>query len=149
MLSCEFCETFKNTFFYSDGCFWMLNILTEYIQIWSLPDTFRSSHQRCFIKKGPLKNFAKYKSQAATLLNKKLWRSCFPVNFAKLLRTSFLRNTEWLLLNILNLSILESELLNSIIILKSWTNFIKFSVLSSHRNLVWLVLPRHSSFCFF
>ena len=29
----------------------------------------------------------------ATLLEKRLWHSCFPVNFAKLLRTPFLQNT--------------------------------------------------------
>ena len=34
----------------------------------------------------------------ATLLNKRLWHGCFPVNFAKLLRTSFLQNTSGRLL---------------------------------------------------
>ena len=29
----------------------------------------------------------------ATLLKKRLWRRCFPVNFVKFLRTSFLQNT--------------------------------------------------------
>ena len=32
-------------------------------------------------------------SRAATLLKKRLWHRCFPVNFAKFLRTSFLQNT--------------------------------------------------------
>ena len=37
--------------------------------------------------------------RAATLLKKKLWHKCFPVNFAKFLRTPYLQNTsEWLLL---------------------------------------------------
>ena len=36
----------------------------------------------------------------ATLLKKRLWRRCFPVNFAKFLRTPFLHNTsQWLLLD--------------------------------------------------
>ena len=36
---------------------------------------------------------------AATLLKRRLWHRCFPVNFAKFLRTPFLQNTfGWLLL---------------------------------------------------
>ena len=31
--------------------------------------------------------------RSATLLKKRLWHSCFPVNFAKFLRTAFLQNT--------------------------------------------------------
>ena len=31
--------------------------------------------------------------RAATLLKKRLWHRCFPVNFAKFLRTSFLQST--------------------------------------------------------
>ena len=58
-----------------------------------------------FCKKGVLRNFAKFtgkhlcqslfliKLRPATLLKKKLRRKCFPVNFAKFLRTSFLQNT--------------------------------------------------------
>ena len=34
----------------------------------------------------------------ATLLKKRLWHRCFPVNFAKFLRTPFLQNTWRLLL---------------------------------------------------
>ena len=41
--------------------------------------------------------------QPATLLKERLWHSCFPVNFAKFLRTRFLQNTYgWLLLNFLS-----------------------------------------------
>ena len=37
--------------------------------------------------------------RSATLLKKGLWHRCFPVNFAKFLRTPFLENTSgWLLL---------------------------------------------------
>ena len=64
----------------------------------------RNSHRRCFIKKGVLKNFAKFTRKflcpslfynkiagLATLLKKRLWHS-FPVNFAKFLTISILEN---------------------------------------------------------
>ena len=68
----------------------------------------RSSHRRCSIKKGALRNFAKFAGKqlcqrhffnkvaglrTATLLKKSLWHSCFPVNFAKFVRTPFLQST--------------------------------------------------------
>ena len=41
----------------------------------------------------------KLQAQPATLLKKRLWRRCFPVNFAKFLRTPFLtEHRRWLLL---------------------------------------------------
>ena len=46
----------------------------------------RSSHRRCSTKKVFLE-------KATTLLKKSLWLRCFPVNFAKFLRTPFLQNT--------------------------------------------------------
>ena len=50
---------------------------------------FRSSRPEVFCKKG----------WPATLLKKRLWRRCFPVNFAKFLRTSLLtEHLRWLLL---------------------------------------------------
>ena len=59
---------------------------------------------RGVLRKGVLKYFAKFKGKyfsynkvaglkTATLLIKWLWHRCFPMNFAKLLRTSFLQNT--------------------------------------------------------
>ena len=73
---------------------------------------FKSSHQRCSIKKGVSENFAKSTGKhlcqvlffnkvsgvrPATLLKKRLWHGCFPVNFAKFSRTPFLQNTSgWL-----------------------------------------------------
>ena len=66
----------------------------------------RSSHQRCSLKKGVLRNFAKLTGKflcqslffnkvaglrPATLLKKRLWHTCFPVNFAKFLRNLFYR----------------------------------------------------------
>ena len=68
----------------------------------------RSSHRRCSIRKGVLRNFAKFAGKhlcqglffnkvtglrLATLLNKRIWGRCFPVNFAKFLKTPFLQNT--------------------------------------------------------
>ena len=71
----------------------------------------RSSHQRCSIKKGVFRNFTKltekhlYQSlffnkglRPATLLKKRLWCRCFPVNFAKFLRNPFYKEHLWWLL---------------------------------------------------
>ena len=60
---------------------------------------FRSSH-RCSVKKGILKNFANFTGkhkcwsllQARNFIKKKLQHWCFPVKFAKILRTSILKN---------------------------------------------------------
>ena len=73
----------------------------------------RSSRPEVFCKKGVLKNFEKFTGKhlchslffnkvaglrPATLLKKKLWHRCFPVNFSKFLRTSFVReHLRWLL----------------------------------------------------
>ena len=66
-----------------------------------------------FCQKGVLRNFAKFTGKhlcqslffnkvadlrPATLLKKRLWHRCFPVNFAKFLRIPFLENTFELLL---------------------------------------------------
>ena len=66
---------------------------------------FKSSHQRCSVRKGVLRNFAKLTGKhlcqslffnkaaglrPAALLKKRLWHRCFPVNFTKFLRTTFL-----------------------------------------------------------
>ena len=74
---------------------------------------FRSSHQRCFIKIDVLKNFTKFTGKhlcqsffvnkvtglrPATLLRKRLWYRCFPANFVKFLRITFLQNTSGRLL---------------------------------------------------
>ena len=40
----------------------------------------------------------KLQARPATLLKKRFWHRCFPVNFAKFLRTPFLQNTSWRLL---------------------------------------------------
>ena len=73
----------------------------------------RSSRPEVFCRKGVLRNFAKFAGKhlyqklffnffpglrPATLLKKSLWHRCFPVNFAKFLRTPFLQNTSGRLL---------------------------------------------------
>ena len=86
---------------------------------------FRSSCLERFYKKGVLekysvlKNFTKFTGKhlcqslffnnvtgqgPPTLLKKSLWHRCFPVNFAKLLRTPiFVEHLRWLLLHVLNI----------------------------------------------
>ena len=69
---------------------------------------FRSSHRTCSVRKDVLRNFAKLLEKhlgqslflnkvaglrSVTLLKKRLWQRCFPVNFATFLRTPFLQNT--------------------------------------------------------
>ena len=69
----------------------------------------RSSHHRCSVKKGVLRNFAKFtgKHQCQSLffnkgccnfIKKRLWRRCFPGNFVKFLRTLFFQNSSGRLL---------------------------------------------------
>ena len=68
--------------------------------------TTRSSHQRCSVRKGVLRNFAKFTGkhlcqvlfshkvtgpEPAALLKKRLWHRSFPMNFAKFPRTPFHR----------------------------------------------------------
>ena len=75
--------------------------------------TKESNHRRCSARKSFLRKFAKFTGkhlcqnlffnkvagQLATLLKKRLWHSCFPVNFAEFLRTPFLtEHLRWLLL---------------------------------------------------
>ena len=110
---------------------------------------FRSSHQRCTIKKGAIKNFAKFiaknlcqslslkscRLQPATLLKNKFWHSCFPMNFVKLLRAPFLQNTSRRLL----LLIPQSQLVY--IALGCFGPYVKFCIVSSaiftRKHLCW------------
>ena len=60
--------------------------------------SLRSSHSRCFVRKGVLRNFARKHLCRVSfsinyfLLKRRLWHRCFLVNFAKFLRTPFLQN---------------------------------------------------------
>ena len=69
----------------------------------------RSSHQRCSVREGVLRNFTKFTGKhlcqslflikfPCNFIKKRLWHKCFPVNFVKFLRTAFLQNTSWRLL---------------------------------------------------
>ena len=71
------------------------------LSCWTI--TTRSSHRRCSVKKVFLK-FPKISREStharvsATLWKKRLWHSCFPVNFVKFSRSPFLQNTSGRLL---------------------------------------------------
>ena len=65
-------------------------LIPLYIQLAILS---RSSHRSCFVRKGVLRNFAKF--------TRKQSHRCFPVNFAKLLRTPFLQSASGRLLLII------------------------------------------------
>ena len=83
------------------------------------PSKGRSSRPEVFCKKGVFRKFAKFKGKhlcqrlffnkvagmrPATLLKKNLWYRCFPLNFAKFLRTPFFtEHLWWLLLKVSNL----------------------------------------------
>ena len=64
----------------------------------------KSSHRICSVRKGVLRNFAKFTgkhlchslffnkvaSKVCNFIEKRLWHRCFPVTFTKFLRTPFL-----------------------------------------------------------
>ena len=96
-------------------CFWK-NVFTILFEIMKTIQTrtvltlYISSHQMYSVRKGVLKNFAKFTGihlcqrlffykvaglRPATILKKRLWHRCFLVNFAKFLRTPFIQNTFW------------------------------------------------------
>ena len=105
-----------------EDCFWSLSFHRSHVtktfykicQFQSVLPQFRSSHQRCSMQKGVLRNFAKFTEKylcqsllfnkvaglrLPTLLKKRVWHSCFPVNFVKVLRTAFFtKHLRWLLL---------------------------------------------------
>ena len=60
------------------------------------PGTSKASSIKCrpevFYKKGVLRNFAKF---TAKHLCQSRWHRCFPVNFAKFLRTPFITENLW------------------------------------------------------
>ena len=94
---------------------WINFTLSILFYQWKTSSKHKSSHQRCSIEKGVLKNFTgKHLCQSiffnkvtglrsATLLIRRLWHRYFPMNFVKFLRTRFLQNiSERLLLQIKN-----------------------------------------------
>ena len=59
----------------------------------------KRSHHRCSTKNMFLEiSQNSQENTCATLFKKRLWRRCFPVNFAKFLRTPFLQNSSGRLL---------------------------------------------------
>ena len=91
-----------------------------FLKKWSQNHIFthcRSNRREVFCKKGALRNLAKFtgkhpcQSLSATLLKKRLWHRCFPVDFAKFLRTLFLiEHLQWLLLTLDFLKIVFSSM---------------------------------------
>ena len=77
----------------SKSCLFRLMMPLVYFKlVWT--EIARSSHRMCPVRKGVLRNFAKLAGKhlcqrLATLLQRRLWHRCFPVNFAKVLRTPF------------------------------------------------------------
>ena len=74
--------------------------------------TYRSSRLEVLCRKGVFRNFAKFtgkqspeslvpEPRPATLLKKRLWHTCFPLNLAKFLRIFFFtEHFRWLLLHL-------------------------------------------------
>ena len=105
--------------------------------------------QRCSVRKGVLRNFAKFTGKRlcqsfffnkvsglrpATSLKKRLWYRCFPVNYAKFLRTPFLtEHLRWLLLELLlpeiSMFILQIQ---KIILVKETENLMMFTTNASN-----------------
>ena len=88
--------------------FWLNRFLQICMSLVSLVMKFRSTHRRCSIREGVLRNFVKFTGKhlcqslffnnivgprAASVLKKRLWHRWFPVSFAKFLKTPFLQNT--------------------------------------------------------
>ena len=70
--------------------------------LYQLINISRSSHWRCSVRKGVLRNFTKSTGKhlceslrPATLLKKRLWHRYFPANFVKFLRTPFFVEHLW------------------------------------------------------
>ena len=114
---------------------------------WQSPGHFtvqnRSSHQRCSVRKENSKNsqentcarvsFLKRALKACNFIKKRLWHRCFPVNFAKFLRTPFSQNTSGrLLLFIIKDYHFHQKLLSS----NSQLTF-KHKILSMHMRKIW------------
>ena len=71
-------------------------------KVWNIKThgRWRSSDQRCSVKKGVLKYFTNFTGkhlcwslfQNCNFIEKRLWHRCFPMKFAKFLRTPTLKN---------------------------------------------------------
>ena len=96
----------RQTFYHSWNCAFS-RILT-FVRPWVRDNQIlfrhiRNSHRRCSVRKGVLRNLAKFTgkhlcqslffNKYKNVLKRGLWQGCFRVNFAILLRTSILQNT--------------------------------------------------------
>ena len=105
----------------TDQYFWILQVrVISFLFLWQY-SSYRSSRPE-FCEKDVLRNFAKFTEKhlcqslffnkvtglcPATLLKKRLWYRCFPLNFAKFLGTTFLTEHLWWLLQQLMLWVLK------------------------------------------
>ena len=83
------------------------------------------SRPEVFCEKGVLRNFAKFTGKH---LCQRLWHRCFPVNFAKFLRTFFLQNTSGRLF-LYDYLLVHADIIRSIVLSISQTNDISIKVL--------------------
>ena len=110
-----FCE-FLRALFFIEHLWWLaLFRIIEFCQLCVISTNILATG--CVLKKRFLANFAKFTGKhlcqslffnkvaglwPATLLKKRLWYRCFPVNFAKFLRTPFYIEHLWWLLLVFN-----------------------------------------------
>ena len=107
------CQNFTVTLFQSDQTQYIEKVSFSKEFFKHIVKHFRSSRSEVFCEKGVLKNFTKFTVKhlcqnhflnkvadlrPATLLKKRLWHRCFPVNFAEFLRTPILIEHLWWLL---------------------------------------------------
>ena len=96
----NFCQEYQGLYLPTDIVFMILHQSNVLI-------LSRNSRQMCSVRKGILRNFTKFTGKhlcqsiflnkvagvrPATLLKKRLWHRCFPVSFAKFVRTLFLQD---------------------------------------------------------
>ena len=104
MFSCEFCKnlrtSFDRNFRMTASCVYLLILrkLSEHLFYRASLRNYRRIHRRCSVRKGVLRNFAKFPGkhlrqslfqETATLLKTRPRHKCLPVNSAKFLRTTF------------------------------------------------------------
>ena len=104
-----FLQLFQMKYFHLLG----IRLLEEFVSE-AYSESWKSNRPEVFCKKGVLRNFSKFTGKhlclslffnklAGLRLKKRLWHTCFPVNFEKFLRTSFFtEHLLWLLLQINN-----------------------------------------------
>ena len=93
-----------------------------------------SSHRRCSVRKVVLKDFLKIHRKTPVVF----WHRCFPVNFAKFLRTPLLQNSLGPLLLFIVLTYSSSSLIAFKQVMKQVHNLLKTIYKSPRRkNVIW------------